>query len=343
MNMLPQNHPLQYAFSSYWDARNLPGIVDGFLHASDRGFTGFELCSLIDQANLVPSFCFHRPWGQPALMAEKLPQLGEHNFSFWLHYLDLWQSLRTNFTLCLTKKGLATSDSFSPTKHPLFNLSSSQLKFTDKARLLRLSLTGGRLPSRTDESSLNLNASEFSQLIWKNPIFQSSNFPIHLYPHQEKWDESFDVRMNELIPRSHFKLRAGSKVLNPIYDYLFDAYTFSESYNSIANNSLPDLPSQIKVWETEAYPLESHSIPWGLTPFGTYQHHSLAITDYQPHYLSAQEISFENFSLPQETKALQQVRAFLKNLPDGLNPSLELSSLRQLWFLLFSFEKLFIE
>ncbi|MCA8954094.1 MAG: class I SAM-dependent methyltransferase, partial [Planctomycetes bacterium] len=65
MKRLPRAHPLRFAFTTYRDSRNDAGIVDGFLHAGDRGFSAFELGALLRDADLSPAYWFHRPWGQP--------------------------------------------------------------------------------------------------------------------------------------------------------------------------------------------------------------------------------------------------------------------------------------
>jgi SAM-dependent methyltransferase len=51
---LPTAHPLRYAFTTYADSRNDAGVVDAFLHAGDRGFTGHQLGALLQAAGLVP-------------------------------------------------------------------------------------------------------------------------------------------------------------------------------------------------------------------------------------------------------------------------------------------------
>ena len=52
---LPKSHPLRFAFTTYRDSRNDAGVVDGFLHAGDRGFTAFQLTELLLGAGLTPA------------------------------------------------------------------------------------------------------------------------------------------------------------------------------------------------------------------------------------------------------------------------------------------------
>jgi SAM-dependent methyltransferase len=343
INSLPKNHPLHYAFDSYWDSKNFAGIVDGFLHASDRGFSGFELCSLIDQAGLKPAFCFHRPWGQPSVMAQKLSALGQHNFSFWLHYLDLWQSLRSNFTLCLTKKELEQDLIDIETPHPLFDLSNPHLSLSYKARLLKLSLTGASLPSRTDESSISLCATQIKKLLWNKTDNNSQGSPTAIRSHKESWDTHFNQRIGQIRPSPHFTFRIGQRVLNPMYDYLFDAYQFDTSFNSVSENKLPNLETQIRIWENEAYPLENENIQWGLTPSATFHYYRKDIAAFLGAPYSITETTFRDFVLPEENKKMDQLSLFLKKQSLKLPTSHSQESLRKLWILLFGYDTLFLD
>ena len=344
LKKLPKKNPLSYAFSSYWDAKNISGIVDGFLHASDRGFTGFELSALLDEAGLTPKFCFHRPWGQPDLMANKLSGLGEHNFSFWLHYLDLWQSLRTNFTLCVTKKGLASHPSFQTEKHPLFNLRNDDLGLAYKARLLRLGMTGTKLPSRTSENSLVLKPKEFKNVLLGKADKLTVGGELLIQSQTTPWDSSFNSQSKEVQPKKHFSVRQGDKILNPLFDYLFDAYTFKEQSKGYLPSSFPNLKQQIALWPDDSFPLENKRPPFGLTPFGTYHRFPKEITAYLETYLTAPEISFSELTLPNEFQCFKSTYSFLKSvgiteLPENHNDE---ASLRQLWCLIFSGDKLFL-
>lgn len=343
ISSLPKNHPLKFAFNSYWDSKNFAGIVDGFLHTSDRGFSGFELCSLIDQANLKPAFCFHRPWGQPSIMAQKLSALGQHNFSFWLHYLDLWQSLRSNFTLCLTKKELEQNPIEFETPHPLFDLSNPHLSLSYKARLLKLSLTGTQLPSRTDEAAVFLSATQMKNLLWSRSHQISNDSPIAIRSHKENWDTTVNNQTGQIRPSPHFTLRIGQRVLNPMYDYLFDAYQFETSFNAISENKLPNLETQIRIWGNETYPLEDENIPWGLTPSATFHYHQKEIATFLGSTCSSTTTEFRDFILPKENKKIDEVSQFLKKQSVKLSTPQSQESLRKLWILLFGYDTLFLD
>ena len=52
VSRLPRGHPLRFAFDGYPDTASNAGLVDGFLHAGDRGFTGAELGEMIAAAGL---------------------------------------------------------------------------------------------------------------------------------------------------------------------------------------------------------------------------------------------------------------------------------------------------
>ena len=141
MKALPNNHPLRYAFTTYHDSRNDAGIVDAFLRAGDRGFSAFEFGAMIRSAGLAPAFWFHRPWGQPDAMADKLG-FADRTQSFVLNYLDLWQELRTNFTVCLRRDDAPTRQRQPEAPHPLF-VGDGTLRH--RLRLSRLRHFGGRL------------------------------------------------------------------------------------------------------------------------------------------------------------------------------------------------------
>jgi len=161
---LPRSHPLKFTFEEYSDAKTQAGIVDGFLHASDRGFTGEEIANALDEAGFDYGFCFHRPWGTPEEMAKNL-NLPKKDPAFWLHYLDLWQSLKSNFIITAVPKG--SRDSLSSTyfkKHPLFDRDRA-LTFSQRWRLFKKQWSGMSLQSRTYLKPLKLKGREVRALL----------------------------------------------------------------------------------------------------------------------------------------------------------------------------------
>ncbi|MCA8966487.1 MAG: class I SAM-dependent methyltransferase, partial [Planctomycetes bacterium] len=151
MRGLPAHHPLRWAFVNYADSRNDAGVVDGFLHAGDRGFTAFQLGALLRDAGLQPAHWFHRPWAQPDRMAERLG-LQDKSQSFVLNYLDLWQELRGNFVVCCRRSDAPPRVVLAPTPHPTFVGDGHGLRH--RLRLSRLALLGGRVPSRTGDGDV---------------------------------------------------------------------------------------------------------------------------------------------------------------------------------------------
>ncbi|MCK5942210.1 MAG: class I SAM-dependent methyltransferase, partial [Planctomycetes bacterium] len=150
---LPKAHPLRYAFTTYADSRNDAGVVDGFLHHGDRGFTALQLGELLQQAGLEPAFWFHRPWAQPDRMAGRLGLDGRTQ-SFVLNYLDLWQELRTNFVVCARRTDAPDAIVQEPRPHPLFRGDEGSMRH--RLRLERLRWLGGSVPTRTGDGQVVL-------------------------------------------------------------------------------------------------------------------------------------------------------------------------------------------
>lgn len=327
---LPRSHPLSYAFRTYSDSANFQGIVDGFLHASDRGFTGIELCRMADNAGLQLGFCMHRPWGEPSMMAERL-KLGAQDPAFWLHYLDLWQNLRTNFILCLVKKDAeATSENFS---HPLFQLTNRTLGVRDKARLLRMAVTGGKLQSRTREGMVSLSGRTVRGILRGDSTVLEEEHLSGLL---------FAGTSDCIVPNPHFVPRIGDRVPNPLYAHLFDAYVFNRQWNAVLQTKLPDLGEQVSRWAANSQVLENGEIPFGLTPLATYLHDTARIEEAASSYLDYKCANFEEVRLEQEHARFQQVERFLK--ANNIRPiALDSATLRQLWILLFSSNQLFLD
>lgn len=337
MRSLPIDHPLRDTFFGYWDSRNLPGIVDGFLHANDTAFTGIELADMIDSAGLELGYAFHRPWGQPKLMAEKLHLLN-HDPAMWLHYLDMWQSLSSNFILCLVKKDREQPKQTSLKRHPLFDLGSSHVSSRHKLRLIRMAATGARLSSRTHERSLNLSGADVRALL-KGTSSNEHTAEILGSGIQEGPISLFKSTSRQQRPNAHFVPRVGSSAPNPMYDYLVDAYVFDRQLKEQQALAIPSLAQQIKHWEPLAQPLEDEWIKYGLTPYGTYRHDPKLAERIAGNFLKLPIERFDDVRLEAENTKFAEARKFLKRwgLPNS-QPSE--AQWRQIWILLFSYKQL---
>ncbi len=353
---LSPSHPLSYAFTTYRDSQNDAGIVDGFLHAGDRGFTGYQLGDLIANAGCKPAFYFHRPWGQPETMAKTLG-FANQSQSFILHYLDIWQELRTNFIVCLIK-GEKPKTSRTVQLHPLLKLHAGSLSHRLRMRVHRL--VGITLPSRTEADPIHLSGADLRALSRAIPIFPhpdpagvvtplsagggadekalqwgillgGKHTPIAI-PAHAPWLEE------ERCPVSSIAI--GSRVANPFYEGLFKAYTFERDYKPAG---LAALPEQIEQWRPIADPLEE-SGQFGQTPFGTYMLFSKEILDAVTRGSDQETVAdFDSVRYAGEDEGIKEVLSFLKQFPNLPKTKWNDAALRELWILLFSTEHLFLD
>lgn len=325
---LPENHPLKSAFFDYPDSKNFPGIVDGFLHASDRGFTGEGLSKILDEAGFELGFCYHRPWGNPDFMAEKLGIKGQDP-AFWLHYLDLWQSLKSNFILCAVPKGKRESALKNPEKkHPLFDFK-KEVGVRHKLRLLKLGVLGAKLQSRTHEEPVDLTAAEVRALIsGKGEI--SPKVSEVLGDELVRSKPFFGNGLRFPSPSDPWMVEIGNGP-NPLYRHLFDAYAFSEN---------PE--KEWERWKPYSRPLESEQIPWGLTPAATFENQKPAISDWLRNQKAHKVVPISEAKLVREEEKLGALKEFLSR-QKGVEIPADKSSLRMLWVLLMSHQELFLE
>lgn len=329
MRDLPADHPLKYAFFSYPDAGNLVGIADGFLHADDQGFTGIDLCRIIDDAGFNLGFPMHRPWGQPAEMAEAL-NLKDEDPAFWLHYLDLWQSLKGNFILTLTKK-TDPPKTPAPFQNPVFNPTAKGQSLRYRARLLRMSLTGAKLQSRTHPTPLKLSAHSVRALLKGKTTAATEALvatPRPLGPPFRHTERNYQ-------PLHRWNLGTEEFSPNPLYSHLFDAYAWT------AAGRLPGLSEQIRRWAPSARPLEDDLHPFGLTPYGTYLWDPEKVEAGLKTYRTETRRDFSEVSLENERTELESLHQELKKYPF---PTREwtLAQQRELWVLLKSYRQLFL-
>ena len=335
---LSPRHPLNYAFKTYYDSQNPVGVVDAFLHASDRGFTGLDWAALTSQAGLVPGFFLHRPWGQPHEMMQHLG-LPDTPLNLALHYLDVWQELRSNFIITFKKANMEKEVASSRLQHPLFdwhNLPGSPLY---RARLLKHALLGTKVSSRTHEESVRLTGKDVRSLLgWREGV--SDNVKKMLEPRQSILDRASWQMKNTEHEDLFGEPRIGSKVPNPFYGQHFDAWYTHRQLK--ASGDWPDLKQEHQRWASHASALETETVPWGLTPHHTYSQFADEIDAWltaKP--LSAPVVSWDDLVLPQEQEKRDQVRHWASQF-SGLRISGDRGVWRELWVLLFSYEQLFL-
>lgn len=353
MLALSSDHPLRYAFTTYGDSQNDAGIVDGFLHAGDRGFTGYQLGALIANAGLKPAFYFHRPWGQPGLMAEKL-NLADQSDSTVLHYLDLWQELRTNFIVCLIKKNAPTT----PVErdlmlHPLLTLRHGGPLHRIKMGINRI--TGMTLPSRTEADPIFIPGKVLRVLSKPYHVQQVGQIEeairvgILLGGQPPRWSGRTSpvgrggltdtTTQNVTHETIETPIEIGNGVANPFYEAIFKAYRCAGDYPA----GLSPLAEQITRWRSMADPLEEAG-EFGLTPFGTYLRFSKEILNYIERGPAKETVfGFDQVRFDGDDAGMKQVGSFLKQFPSLPKDHWNEVELRELWILLFSYSHLFLE
>jgi SAM-dependent methyltransferase len=325
MLSLPTDHPLRKTFITYRDSENDAGIVDGFLHVANRAFTGHQLGSLIANAGLKPSFYFHRPWGQPEEMAKSL-HLQNHSQSFMLHYLDLWQEIRTNFIIALTKNRTIPKASTPFSIHPLLDHQSGSLRQRLTLRAHRL--FGITLPSRTDADSIHLSGAQLRTQADDRILLGGAPRTLSMIPHGV-WAHE------EMFLAS--KIELGQQSVNPFYEALFKAYTFQRD---CVPDGLGTLSEQINRWQDITNPLEDDGT-FGLTPLGTYLPFSKEILRYLEDKDKESVTHFEQAHFKKES--FPDVKNFLKKFPDLPKEPQTEGAMRELWILLFSYPNLFLD
>ena len=335
---LPTAHPLRYAFNTYADSRNDAGVVDAFLHAGDRGFTGHQLGALLQGAGLVPGHWFHRPWAQPDRMAEAL-QLGDRAQSSVLAYLDLWQELRTNFVVCAVRQDAPSHAVAAPRVHPAFAGADHALRH--RLRLLRLRWHGGKQPSRTGDDDLRLPA-KAARALARGEMPTGANVDALLLggvDHGSKL-RPHDAFAGEgaFLAHAH-ALRVGRLAPNPFYAHLFAAYELAQVQPELG---LPDLELQLGHWTPWADPLEERPVAFGLTPYGTHQRFRVNIAEHLQRAPLPIANGYAELRLRGDAAALQAVRRRLLACSEVPAVARDDASLRELSVLLDSYDRLFV-
>ncbi|MBM4063297.1 MAG: class I SAM-dependent methyltransferase [Planctomycetes bacterium] len=334
---LKKVHPLRFAFTSYADCRNDAGVVDGFLHAGDRGFTAFQLGALLRDAGLAPAFWFHRPWAQPDAMAQRL-ELGEPSQGFVLNYLDLWQELRGNFVVC-ARRAEAPAREVQPLRpHPLF---AGEGSLRHRLRLSRLRWLGGRLPSRTGEQAVQLGARDARDLRAGDRLERLVGTGLVLggRDHGSRLPAHADFAREAEFLQHAAGLRVGRRAPNPLYAHLFAAFELAARHPELG---LRDLEGQMGRWLPWADPLEQRPVTFGLTPYGTYTKLRRNVQEHLERGALPVAAGYGEVRLRGDGEALARVKGFLRGfagLPAGPRDD---AALRELFVLLFGYESLFV-
>lgn len=338
MKALPKAHPLRYAFTSYADSRNDAGVVDGFLHAGDRGFTGHQLGALLQGAGLQPAYWFHRPWAQPDRMAERL-ELAQPNQSLVLAYLDLWQELRGNFVVCATRADAPPRQIQPLRAHPLFRGEGTSLRH--RLRLQRLRLLGGRLPTRTGEDRLVLRPRDARDLTASDQLarLQDTGLVLGGRDHGSQLPAHARFDQEPAFLQHAGALRIGRRAPNPLYAHLFAAFELSQRHPELG---LRDLDGQTGRWLPWADPLEERPITFGLTPYGTLQRFRVNVQEHLERDPLPTAADYGAVRLRGDAEARQRVLSFLRDHSDLPAGARDDATLRELFVLLFAHESLFL-
>lgn len=340
---LPKVHPLRFAFDGYADSKNDEGVVDAFLHAGDRGFTGLQLGALIADAGLQAAHWFQRPWAQPAVMADRL-QLGDRAQSFVLGYLDLWQELRQNFVVCLRRASAPIASTTPLRAHPSF---AGDARLRHALRLWRLRLLGGRVPTRTGDGDVVLRAAEARALggdLAALPAAARTRLheeglllggepppPCALPLHTA-------IAGEDAFLRAARSLRVGRRAPNPLYAHLFAAFECDRLFPAAG---LPDLDTQMGRWLPWATPLEHGRLAFGLSPYGTAARYRQNIADHRQREPLPIADGWHAVRLRADRDALAAAAAFARHhgVPRG---AWDDAALRELWHLVFAHDDLFL-
>ncbi len=341
---LTKDHPLRFAFTTYADSKNDAGVVDAYLHAGDRGFTGWQLGALLQSAGLRPANWMHRPWAQPDVAQERLALMGRAQ-STVLGYLDLWQELRQNFVVCCTRRDAApvVDDASTALRaHPSFHGRASSLRHA--LRLWRLRTFGGRVPTRTGDgdvvlcardarllaSGTGLDADDAALLRATGLVLGTAGEPTAISTHLE-------IEGHDAWLASAQSLRIGRLAPNPLYLHLFAALDAARSWPQLG---LPHLDDQLRAWLPWATPLEHERIRFGLTPYATAQRRQAAMRDHLEREPLPTAASYDEVRLRDDASKLQSARAFATahDAPAQLTDA----AARELWCLAFGQADLFL-
>ncbi|MCB9870546.1 MAG: class I SAM-dependent methyltransferase [Planctomycetes bacterium] len=342
VQQLPEGHPLRYAFTTYPDSANPAGIVDGFLHAGDRGFSAPELGEMCTAADLEPGFWFHRPWGDPTAMRNAL---GLGPVSDWqvLDYLDRWQELRTNLILCLRKRRGATPspDSVELRLHPLLETGTRGLPLPGRLGIWWQRTRGLTLRSRTHATPPRWTRDELAAVrrvvrgaprtaeqtallaraLCDGVVLTNNHAPVS--------PPSTRVPLHD---PDHKALQVGDRVANPLFQHLFAAWY-----------AAPDIDVEIARWRDHADPLERDPMAFGLTPFATFLRQEPAVREHLRNRPAGRAGSFAELRYAGETVGIAAVRALIERVAGLPYRDLDAAEWRELWVLLGTHRQLLLD
>lgn len=334
---LPRAHPLRFAFTTYADSRHDAGVVDAFLHAGDRGFTGFELGALLHAAGLRPAHWFHRPWAQPDTMAARLG-LEDRSQSFVLAYLDLWHELRGNFVVLARAAGAPPAVVQPPAPHPLFHGEDHALRH--RLRLLRLRWLGGSLPTRTGDAPVALAPRAARALAAGTaPAALAATGLVLGGEHAALLPAHSDFAGDVAMRADAGALRVDRRAPNPLYAHLFAAFTAAQRHPDLR---LPDLETQLGRWLPWADPLEARPIAFGLTPYGTCLRFRTNVLEHLARGDLPVAAGWHDVRLRDDATARRRVRQALGAHADLPRRAHSDAELRELAVLLFATDSLFV-
>jgi SAM-dependent methyltransferase len=332
---LPPEHPLRHAFTHYADSRNDAGVVDGFLHAGDRGFTAFQLTELVHAAGLQPAYWFHRPWAQPDRMAERLG-LQDTSQAFVLNYLDLWQELRGNFVVCLRAADAPPRQVQPARPHPVF--AGTDATWRHRLRLQRLRWFGGRVPTRTGFGDVVLRPVQ-ARAVAGGRADEGSPLALGGVDHGPRLPAHGTFAGEAGFLRGAAALRLGRRAPNPLYAHLFAAWELAARHPELG---LPDLEAQIGRWLPWADPLEQRPLRFGLTPYGTFLRFRVNVTEHLAQGQLPTAPDWSAVRLRHDAAQRERVRAFVAAWPDLPQQALADHTQRELAVLLFGHDSLFL-
>jgi hypothetical protein len=128
-------------------------------------------------------------------------------------------------------------------------------------------------------------------------------------------------------------------VPNPLYAHLFAAFELAQRHPELG---LPDLEAQMGRWLPWADPLEAPPIAFGLTPYATLQRLRVNVAEHLARPDAEVATGYGDVRLRGDDGALAQVRRLLAVAPEVPTCRLPDETLRELFVLLCTHDRLFV-